>query len=111
MAEGSALTGVRAEADALCKEACDHQIGRGCSGVTEVYRPFCERICEQTAAWIDEPCVDELRALQACRAELMWECDSFGGAQPTTTCAAESGACLQCLGGRICEASIIGPPP
>lgn len=104
-------SGPGAEATALCIDACDHQIEVGCSGTPETYRPFCERICERTTEQTLEDCFDELLALQECKAALAWACDSFGGAQPTSTCAAESGACLQCMGGRLCEATIVGPEP
>jgi hypothetical protein len=99
-------SGPGAEATALCIEACDAQIGAGCPGTPETYRPFCERICERTTEQTAEGCFDELLALERCRASLTWECDSFGGAQPTSTCAAESGACLQCMGGTLCDATI-----
>ena len=79
-------------------------IGVGCSGTTETFRPFCERGCERTTDQTLEDCIDELLALQKCRASLTWECDGFGGSQPTSTCAAESGACLECMGGMLCDA-------
>jgi hypothetical protein len=84
-------------------DACDHQIEAGCSGTPATYLPFCERICERTTEKALERCFDELVALERCRAALTWECDQFGGAQPTSSCAAESGACLQCMDGELCD--------
>jgi len=105
--QGGGHSGPAAEATAGCVEACDDQIGAGCSGTTEMYRPFCVSRCELTTELILEACLDELVALQACRASLVWECDQFGGSQPTTTCATESIACRDCMDGTLCDAAAL----
>ena len=100
-------SGPGAEATASCIDACNHQIGRGCPGTTEMYRPWCENACARTTELISPDCLDELLAMRRCQAALTWECDSFGGAQPTSTCAAESGACLQCMDGTLCDSAAL----
>ena len=102
---GGGVTGAAAEATARCIDTCDHEIEADCSGTTASWRRFCVSGCERTTQQTLPDCIDELLVLQQCRAALAWECDGFGMFQPTSSCAAESGACLQCMGG-VCDALV-----